>query len=611
MNKIRRQSGVLVFLTPFLMVALAVVAVLAMDAARLYSVKADMQRVVNAAATAAADSSQACSMDADFSEMKSRALTAAKAVGFSGDESELEVFSGILVPSDEDSAVLEFEKRVDIQQTNAAVVRYTREEPISKLLPSSFFDPVSLSVNAASRKELYAVLSAGASTAEINQGLLGLLLETITGGSVTGVDATSLASLENTTVQIADLYKEARQLYPDDVATVADLMNLSVLELLNALVSVTSVATTPSGAVVKELLGATGLEGLDARNVLDLRGDPEQAMGAGFPLLDFVLSVVMNSVDVLSPGDSLLALSLDSSSSPVLSTFLTDNPLLGDVDVALNLGIDSPVPVVIGPAMQDSNGWVTTIDASDIALEVLVDIELAATQILGDTLSWLPGLEVEALNKIRVPLVVTAGGGQAVFQGADCARGGANSATLQVVAQGQALGVQAASIDAGGSIVPETLHATILKLNLDTDPLDLGLGSGSVPLLQVCLDAGVDITAPTTAEVMRDSYELTCEGTGCSQPLDTSGSTLTGLSVDLTDIALDCGVTNPTTLVSSILSGLVIVVEPLVETVTEELLSGIVSPLLSGLGVNLAGLKVEVTGADQLSHQLIENVEIK
>src|SRR5690554_7799559 len=123
---------------------------------RLYSVKADMQRVVNAAATAAADSSQACSMDADFSEMKSRALMAAKAVGFSGDGSELEVFSGILVPSDEDTAVLECEKRVDIQQTNAAVVRCTREEAISKLILSSFFDPASLSVNAASSMELLA-----------------------------------------------------------------------------------------------------------------------------------------------------------------------------------------------------------------------------------------------------------------------------------------------------------------------------------------------------------------------------------------------------------------------------------------------------------------------
>src|SRR5690606_5384928 len=163
------------------------------------------------------------------------------------------------------------------------------------------------------------------------------------------------------------------------------------------------------------------------RHVLDLRGAPEQDMGAGFPLLDFVVCDVMNSVDILSPGDSLLALPLDSSCSPVISTFLTDKPLLGDVDAVLNLGIDSTVPVVSGPAMQDSNGWVTTIDASDIALEVLVDIELAATQILGDRLSWLPGLEVEALNKIRVPLVVTAGGGQAVFQGADCARGGANS----------------------------------------------------------------------------------------------------------------------------------------------------------------------------------------
>src|SRR5690554_3221546 len=163
------------------MVALAVVAVLAMDAARLYSVKADMQRVVNAAATAAADSSQACSMDADFSEMKSRALMAAKAVGFSGDESELEVFSGILVPSDEDSAVLEFEKRVDIQQTNAAVVRYTREGAVLELLPCCFFVPVALAVDAACREVLYVVLCAGASTAEINQGLLGLLLDTLTG----------------------------------------------------------------------------------------------------------------------------------------------------------------------------------------------------------------------------------------------------------------------------------------------------------------------------------------------------------------------------------------------------------------------------------------------
>lgn len=59
-TEMNRQRGALLFITPIIMIAVILLGVLALDGARLYSLRQEMQSQVNAAATAAADGTQTC-----------------------------------------------------------------------------------------------------------------------------------------------------------------------------------------------------------------------------------------------------------------------------------------------------------------------------------------------------------------------------------------------------------------------------------------------------------------------------------------------------------------------------------------------------------------------
>ncbi|RMJ05622.1 hypothetical protein DOQ08_00292 [Marinobacter litoralis] len=593
----KRQKGVLIFLMPFLLVAIAVVATLAMDAARLYSVKGDMQAVVNAAATAAADEAMACGVG-DVSLMRARALTAAKQAGFDGDSSELEVIVGLLETGDSTTGELQF-KATPPNQSNAAVVRYTRKERVSWLLPETFFEPVEISVNAAARKELYATLSANSSTVKVTNGLLGNLLGGVLGQSNYSLDPTSLASLESTLLGVGDLLSNL------GVNNVTALLDRPLIEVLDAVVDVVGGVTSPVGALVDDLTEASGLSGLKLSSVLEVKGDKEAARSAEFPLYDFIMSVVLNSAHQLgkTTGTGLLGLNIDTSTSPVLKPLL-DNGLLGDLDLSLKLGVDNPAPVVIGPARQGSdNEWMTELHSSDVSLEALVDLELSIG-FIGDLISGLTlGLaKVELLDSIRVPLAVKVGGGRAEFVGAGCARGSSNDIDIEVLAHPSVASIDTGTIQPDGEVAREPIHATLLKLAL--------LGQ---PLLNLCVDADLGVNIPVAEQTHTlTGVPLYCPEGQCAKKLANSQPTwIQGLDLDIENLALDCGEPSALSILNPIIDLLEPVVEVLVNLVTTVLLQGIVSPLLMVLGVDLSGLEITMTGADQLSTQLIENVKLQ
>ncbi|MFV8571563.1 pilus assembly protein TadG-related protein [Marinobacter sp. SBS5] len=596
MSDIKRQKGVLIFLMPFLLVVIAVVATLAMDATRLYSVKNDMQSVVNAAATAAADEAMACGVG-DVSLMRSRALAAAKQAGFDGDSSDLELIVGVLDASQPDTSELAF-KETPPNQSNAAVVRYTRKERVSWLLPETFFEPVELSVNAAARKELYATLSANSSTVKVTNGLLGNLLGGILGQSNYALDPTSVTSLESTLIGVGDLLTNL------GVNNVTALLDRPLIEVLDAVVDVVGGVTTPVGALVDDLTGAVGLTGLELSSVLEVKGNKEAARSAEFPLYDFIMSVVLNSAHQLgkASGTGLIGLDIDTNATPALKPLL-DNGLLGDLDLALKLAVDNPAPVVIGPARQGKNGkWITELRSSDVSLEALIDLELSIG-FIGDLISGLTlGLvKVELLDSIRVPLTVNVGGGRAEFVGARCARGNKNDIDIEVLAHPSVASIETGTIQPDGTVAHKPIHADLLKLAL--------LGQ---PLLNLCVDADLGVNIPI-AEQMHSltSVPLYCPDGQCAKKLTNSQPTwIQGLDLSIENLALDCGDSSALSLLNPLIKLLEPVVEVLVNLVTTVLLQGIVSPLLMALGVDLSGLEITMTGADQLSTQLIENVEL-
>ena len=128
-----RQRGALTVITPLLMLLVILLGVMALDGARLFSLRKEMQSQVNAAATAAADAAQACGGEfVALQDINNRALIAAQQQGFSGDASSLVVQPGVIESDDE--KVLSFEPVTDLRRSNGVAVTYEREAPILSLI---------------------------------------------------------------------------------------------------------------------------------------------------------------------------------------------------------------------------------------------------------------------------------------------------------------------------------------------------------------------------------------------------------------------------------------------------------------------------------------------
>ncbi len=604
----RSQRGVLLAITPILLTLIFILLTLVLDGSRLLAIRADMQSQVNAAATAAADAAQSCGgATGDIVEMRARALSAAQAVGFEGSADDLVVSAGLLQPSADRPDSLRFFQKdpvSEIRQTNSALVSYSRSEPLSRLLPSSLFDPVQLSVNAAARKEVVATLSTAGSTAAVEGGLLGGLIGDLIGVPGYSLDATSLQSLESTVVGVGDLLDNA------GVADLADLVDAPLIDVLEAVLDSVGGVATPAGGLIDDLTAAVGVGGLNGSAVFDVVGDATVSNDSSFPLYDLVTSVVLNSVRAANQSAmGLLSLQLDTTDSPVISSLVSTVDVLGDVDVTLDIIVDEPPRIVFGPARQDENGeWLTKVRSADISIQAGVDVTLA-TSVVGDLVSALSlGLiNVTVLDGVSIPLAIQVGGGEAELIAADCARGDNNTVNMDFATQSSLVEIDTGTIDPStGAVAPGSLELDILRLKA---PL--------LPAVIACVSGDLGIAVPAQ-EMFQDiqSYSLHCPDGECAQATVSEGSTgdLQGLSVSLNNIALDCNQGGLTGLLGGLLTPLTGILGGVAETVVEEVsgavLGDIVSPLLSALGADLGGVSVKVIGASQERTQLIENVEL-
>ena len=576
-----RQRGALTVITPLLMLLVILLGAMALDGARLFSLRKEMQSQVNAAATAAADAAQACGgRMISLSDMRQRALAAARAQGFEGGDDELIITPGLLEDVDENGGLI-FQAADFIDQTNAVLVSYQRDVKISLLLPEDIFGTVSVNVNAAVRKEAVVTMSAAGSTAVVGGGLLGALLGAILGDSDYTLDPTSLSSLANTTVQLGELLNAL------GVNDVAGLLPLSGQDLANAL-SAISGAATPLGRMLDSIASAAGIETIKVGDILSVVGESEVPPNSEFPIYDVVISLVLNIVQSQQPGeDGLLSLPLNISNLNI--------PLLADiqtVDLALHVG--EPPTVALGPARRGQDGeWVTRFYAPDITLVLVADARLLNVDLL----------DVVSLNlaSVKVPLAVAVGGGKGELVAADCARGRINDAEVTVDLHRQVARVATGSVNSLGDLEQEDIDARVGTLKL--------LG---VPLLDpaIRLRAGLDVFIPAEEKTVTfdPRYPLYCSrAQGCERRLwEDDGAGLDGLNVDvdvkevrLLDLDLEFLLTPVTNLLEDLLNGVV-----------SSLLKAIVNPLLQTLGIGLGGMSVTVSGVDQSNIQIVENVTV-
>ncbi len=586
-----RQRGALSVITPLLLLIVIALTVMALDGARLYSLRSDMQAQVNVAAQAAAGAAQACGGQAPSTALvQQRALAAAVAQGFEGSDQDLNVQLGVIADADS-SGVVAFESVDQIARSNAVLVSYTRNEPISMLLPQSVFGGISLSVNAAVRKEVVATVSAAGGTVGVggDATLLGSLLGVVLNQPGFSLDPTDLNSLENATVQLGDL------LTATGVNDLVDLLDLDASELAAAIRDV-GTATAPVADLLDGIVTAQGIDTIKVGDIISVVENASVPASSEFPVYDLVISLVLNLAEQQQAGAGgllSLPLNINNLSVPLIANINT-------VDLGLNVG--EPPTVAVGPARQDEDGeWVTRFYAPDVTLQLSAQVELLPIN-LGPLLSL-------SLADLTVPLAVNAGGGEGQLISADCARGTSNSVEFGVNLEREVARIVTGRLTAAGELQPERLEANVGRLSLL---------SGLLPPIEgiLYLNAEVDGEVPGIEDTvfLDPRYDLYCDPIeGCDQSqYNDLGDGLSGLDLEITVheaslLRSSFGLINLTPLLDPILDPVL----ELLSDVISSLAEGLINPLLRTLGVGLGGISVNVSAANQDGIQLIENIAVE
>tara|TARA_R110000851_G_scaffold125389_1_gene256247 strand:- start:2178 stop:3923 length:1746 start_codon:yes stop_codon:yes gene_type:complete len=572
-----RQRGALTVITPLLMLLVILLGVMALDGARLFSLRKEMQSQVNAAATAAADAAQACGGEfVALQDINDRALIAAQQQGFSGDASALAVQPGVIESDDE--KVLSFEPVTDLRRSNGVAVTYEREAPISLLLPESTFGTVTMSVGAAARKELIGTLSAAGSTAVVGgtqqtANLLNVLLGAIlNGGTPFNIDPTQFSSLAETTVKLGDVLDGV------GVGTVEELLSTDVLvgSLLGALDSAADPLAGVGGAM-DQLIAGAGVETVKLADVIDIVGSGEIPENSRLPLYDTVMALALNLVE-----------------GTLIEGALPDTQINipGVTETKIELFVGKAPSVVVGPARIGEDGeWETRFHAPDVGLTISSD------------------LNILNLLTVRLPLAVQAGGGTGELVWARCARGtGSNLVTVGIDVESQAARIATGQIDGSGFLQQEPVELTVL---------------GDLPggLTVASITADLDLTVGGGQERVELSYTLDEDNpSSVFTEGGLSDADFSSLNIDVELLEeedecswfLDCLLDDVGDVLSGIIEGITTLLglEQLIQTTIEGLVEALgttlIDPLLNAIGISLGTTKVEITGADQNNVQLLE-----
>ncbi len=549
-----RQRGALTVITPLLMLLVILLGVMALDGARLYSMRKEMQGQANAAATAAASMTQSCASVSGFqslADITSTAQSVASQSGWDGN-GDFRVEVGVVEGT---GGVLAF-RESDLIQANAVAVNYRRSTRISSLLPDQF-GQVEIDVSAAARKEVVATISAAGDTtvvggspnqATVLNSLLGVLFN---GGNPYAFSPTSLNQLSDVTVRLGDLLNDT------GVGGVVNALPVDAEALAITLSGVVD-ATSPAGRLVDDLLNtAVGLEGVSVEEVLRLAGDgavvPEDA---SIPVYDLLLSMAMNVLE----GTSVM-----------LNDISVSVPGLADVDASIEV-FNAPA-VVMAPARQDQDGdWIGHVETADVAiqLDTLIDTDVTP---LGT------GVRV----RVDLPIEIQTGRGEADLVRARCAAGRTNQVVFGLQGtSGLASLSGAADINAQLQLLGIPITLAGLRLNLD------------VPVGQESFD--VD-TAPMALNAVVPESLVVGGGLGLN------GISEADLSVEGSAYADDfpCG------LICSVVNGLLTPIVAILDGVIESelvgllttILDAVIEPLLSGLGLDLGVVNIEVADAVQ------------
>ncbi|QIB52917.1 MULTISPECIES: hypothetical protein [Pseudomonas] len=582
-----RQRGALIFITPLLLTAIALMSALIIDAARLYALKAEMQSQVNAAATAASDASQACGgPGVTMQDMSQRALSAARAQGFDGDQADLNVQAGLLDASPDEPDQLVFQRASSFDQSNATLVSYRRDEPLSQLFPK-LLGNVMLQTNAAVRKEMIATLSASGSAAGVGEGLLGSVLGALLNEPAYRLDPLDIDSLGNTLFRVGDILGEL------GVDSLEAALPLGADQLATALRSIAG-AASPAGELADDLLGVAGIDSVLVGDLIRTVEGAEAPDDATIRSYDLLVNLALNIArqQQLSSGSPLEIRGLETLGLPLL-------PAIAQDSLVLRLFVNRAPSIAVGPARRGTDGmWLTRFDAPGISLEVEASLGLLSSVDLLGVVKF-------SLADLNIPLAIELGGGSGELVSAKCARGTQNETTLgvRVVTKGVSLG--------SGSIEPATGELLASPIQADIGRLTL-LGGLFGSLLTIDPAVGLSLTIDgrlngVETTINSDPYSLFCESSGCTRLRLGHAGGIGGLDLNVYDAQL---VLLGEITIAGLLDALLSLVLNLLNDAISSLLEALVSPLAKALGVGVGGMQVSIEAAKQDSSQLIENVAV-
>ncbi|SOC26333.1 uncharacterized membrane protein [Alloalcanivorax xenomutans] len=571
----KRQRGALTVITPLIIILIVLFSALALDGARLYSVRSQMQSIANVAATAAADAAQACY----GGEVSSTSIEAvAKAVA---DEHGMGELGGVLVVQPgvvERGAdnTLGF-RQVDslVSESNAVRVEYSLPDtPISRLIPGLLGD-VDLKRVAVAKKEVIATVSAAGSTAVVggpggNAGLLGTVLGGLLGVSDFTLDATSIESLAGTTFALGGFLESIG--VAGGLRAVDDLVGAD--DILQGILAGLDPASD-AAAVVQDMLSDAGLVDTNVRldQVIKLITDVQYPDQTPVPVYDTVVALALNLLDGVT-------------SIPVDANI----NVLGIASADLSLVVDKPPTVVVGPARTDAQGMpLVEFEAADITLALLVEADL-----LG-------------IAKVEVPLAVETGGGSGFLEYADCASGASNNVLFTLNMQPKVATVSTGVITPSGSLEVKGISAELLPALKDI------LASIVIEATIEELKVGSAVNSIRTLDY--DLYERQANSVtvGGGTDLHLSSGDFDILKVTVPP-PKDCGLLGLGCLLSDLLEPILGVVTGAVDELLKSgvidlvgnILTMILEPLLNALGLHLGGMTVSVTSADQGAVTLLD-----
>lgn len=572
----KRQRGALTVITPLIILLVVMFSALALDGARLYAMRGEMRSIANAAATAAADTAQACGGGPiTLADIKSSADSAARAQGMDDLGGQLNVQAGVVETGVDNT--LGFRPTISrISESNSVRVEYTLPNtPISRLLPGLFGD-VDLNATAVAKKEVIATISAAGSTAVIggaggNGGLLGALLGGVLGVSDFTLDATSVQSLAETTFHLGGFLTElgvGPALQEVDKLVGADELLQGILAGLDPL--------SPAADVIQDMLDDAGLVETNVRlsDVVKLVSGVQYPDQTPVPVYDTVVALALNLLNGITtiPVDAYVN-------------------VLGIAEADLSLVVDNPPSVVVGPARTDSNGFpLVEFSAADITLAL-----------------WLKA-DLLGIAMAEIPLAVETGGGSGFLQYADCASGSKNHVQLTLNMNPKVASVSTGIINSSGDLEVQGIKIELLPVVKDI--------LASIVVEATIQRLTIGSSTPTTRDLEYDLYEQESSsvsiGAGTNIEIDDGDFDVLKITVETKEE--DCGLLGLGCVLDDLLEPILGVVTGAVNEVLKsglvdligEILTTILTPLLEALGIHLGGMTVSVLGADQGSVILLD-----